>query len=153
MSQIFRTFIALTGLCSVNAWASFITYEVPNKDPQLSQYSQFVVDVSCERVGGALHVHYTYPAELIGVAAPVDFVQNPTTPTTYSSAQGEMSCENGTCAVTYKNLPLDLPALRERLHAVSKTKQEFNLRATVALHSFEDPGGTFSESPQEYCQK
>lgn len=135
------------------AMALTVDYSVPTQDPSLQELNHFKLEVSCSRVDGQWTLAYNYPRELTGVDFSIKIHQSRFEPALYFGGNGEMKCVTGSCAVHYNDLPFNELALRSYLKQISLSDLEFASRMGLALSNRIDPGGVFSETPEEYCSK
>ena len=136
---------------SVNAVAESVDYDTPVTDPTLAAWAHFKLDIKCAKTTGLLAVSYNYPEELTGAPVTIQMRQSRFDSDLYFGPNGEMKCAKDGCGVKYFDLPFDVEAITRKLQEKGVSGSELAARLQIAIANHGDPGGTFSETPAEYC--
>jgi hypothetical protein len=122
-------------------------YEVPTEDADLKSSAMYDInDIRTRQLqDGTVEINYRLPLELTGAANEIRLqstnqVTNGTF-TNFKGANGEANCDSETCNVRYKNVTVDLAAVKSLLISQGVSGLELDHRLKISALFSGDPAG------------
>lgn len=122
-------------------------YEVPTEDEDLKPFATYEIKNirTRERSGGGVEIRYELPLELTGAANEIRLQStNKTTNGTFTNFKGingEANCDATACNVRYKNVNVDLAAVKSTLLSQGITGLDLDRRLKISAQFSGDPAG------------
>ena len=121
-------------------------YEVPTEDEDLKPFASYEIkDIRTRERRGGVEIRYELPIELTGVVNEVRLQStNKTTNGTFTNFKGpngEANCDAKSCNVRYKNVNVDLDAVKSTLLGQGITGLDLERHLKLSAQFSGDPAG------------